>query len=137
MVQSNISRSKPGVLRGVHYHLQQADYWVALDGRAFVGLIDLREGSPTLGRAAALTLDAAEPSGVYIPPGVGHGFLAETDFVLQYMVDRYFDGADEFGVAWDDPELGIDWPTSAPTLSDRDRTNPPLAEVLAGRASGS
>ena len=59
--------------------------------------------------------------GLFIPPGVAHGFLAVTDLTLGYLVDRYFDGSDEWGIAWNDPELGIDWPATDPVLSDRDR----------------
>jgi dTDP-4-dehydrorhamnose 3,5-epimerase len=134
MLQSNVSRSKAGVLRGPHFHRRQADYWVVIQGRAFVGLVDLREGSATEGERRELTLDADDPVGLYIPPGVAHGFYAETDLILQYLVDAYYDGADEFGIAWDDPDLGIGWPTTDPTLSSRDRANPSMAEVLAGPA---
>ena len=136
MVQSNVSRSKAGVLRGPHFHRRQADYWVVLEGRAFVGLIDLRSGAPADGARQELILDSTEPQGIYIPPGVAHGFFAETDVVLQYMVDAYYDGADEFGIAWNDPDLGIAWPTADPTLSDRDRANPSLAQVLAAGGTG-
>jgi len=131
MVQSNVSRSRAGVLRGLHFHRGQSDYWVVLEGRMFVGLVDLRPGA-TGERHQQLILDATEPQGLYIPAGVAHGFYAETDVVFQYMVDAYFDGSDEFGVAWDDPEVGIGWPAREPILSDRDRANPSLADVLAG-----
>jgi dTDP-4-dehydrorhamnose 3,5-epimerase len=67
---------------------------------------------------------------LFIPPGVAHGFLAETDLLLGYLVDRYFDGTDESGIAWNDPELGIGWPVADPVVSDRDRSNPSLSEAL-------
>lgn len=130
MLQCNVSRSRAGVLRGPHFHRRQADYWVVLEGRAFVGLIDLRTGAPSEGDRRQIVLDSTEPQGLYIPPGVAHGFYAETDVLLQYLVDAYHDGSDEFGIAWDDPELGIAWPTTEPILSERDRANPSLAEVL-------
>src|SRR5439155_23397092 len=80
---------------------------------------------------AEIHLDAEEGSrGLYIPRGVAHGFYAQTDLMLQYLVDQYYTGDDEFGVAWDDPDVGIDWPARDPILSDRDRANPPLADVL-------
>jgi dTDP-4-dehydrorhamnose 3,5-epimerase len=130
MVQANLSVSRAGVLRGLHFHLRQADYWCALTGTAFVGLFDLRSGSPTSRTKAELRLSAElGRSGLYIPPGVAHGFYAETDLLLAYFVDRTFDGTDEFGVAWDDPEVGISWPSREPTLSDRDRANPPAAGI--------
>jgi dTDP-4-dehydrorhamnose 3,5-epimerase len=132
MVQSNHSRSKQGVLRGMHYHREQADYWVVLEGKAFVALLDLRSGSPTEGERRELEMDGDHPSGLYIPPGVAHGFYARTDLTLQYLVDAHYRASapDEHGIAWDDPELGISWPEPDPGLSDRDRSNPPLAAAL-------
>lgn len=65
-----------------------------------------------------------------MPPGVAHGFFAETETWLLYLVDAYFTGEDEFGLAWDDPKVGIAWPMADPILSERDRSNPPLAQVL-------
>jgi dTDP-4-dehydrorhamnose 3,5-epimerase len=133
MVQGNLSVSRAGVLRGLHFHRKQADYWFVVSGTAFVGLYDLRVGSPSEGRKAEIRLPADEQrSGLYIPKGVAHGFYAETDLVLQYLVDQYFAGEDEFGIAWDDPEVGIDWPERHPVLSERDRRNPTLASVREG-----
>jgi len=131
MLQANLSRSRAGVLRGLHFHRRQADYWCISSGKALVGLFDLRRGSPTAGKRAEIRLDAGEGSrSLYIPKGVAHGFYAETDVLLQYLVDQYYTGGDEFGVAWDDPDVGIEWPARDPILSDRDRSNPPLADVL-------
>ena len=133
MVQSNLSRSKAGVLRGMHYHRQQADYWVVMEGRAFVALFDLRRGSPTEGERDELEMDGEAPTGLYVPPGVAHGFCARADLSLLYLVDDYYrtPDPDEHGIAWDDPGLGIGWPVTDPVLSDRDRSNPPLAAALA------
>jgi dTDP-4-dehydrorhamnose 3,5-epimerase len=131
MVQANLSTSRPGVVRGMHFHRRQADYWCVLEGRALVSLFDLRAGSPTEGMANTLDLDAAiELRGVYVPPGVAHGFYAHTQLTLLYLVDRGFDGADEFGFAWNDPELPIAWPTTEPILSERDASAPSLSEVV-------
>jgi len=131
MTQANLSRSRAGVLRGMHFHRRQADFQVYVDGVATIGLFDLRAGSPSEGRSAAIAVDAArEPLGLYVPPGVAHGFLAQTEVTLVYLVDREFTGEDEHGIAWDDPALAIGWPTVTPTLSARDRANPSLAEVL-------
>jgi dTDP-4-dehydrorhamnose 3,5-epimerase len=129
-VQGNISRSIAGTLRAMHFHRHQWDYWFVLSGEMFVALADLRRGSPTESATSTLRLKAEDPRGLFIPPGVAHGFLAETDLVFGYLVDSYFDGTDEGGIAWDDPELGIDWPATDLVLSDRDRSNPSLAEVL-------
>jgi dTDP-4-dehydrorhamnose 3,5-epimerase len=131
MVQSNLSRSRRNVLRGLHVHRRQADYWCFGAGTAFVGLVDLREGSPTrLAKAGIRMASDTEPMGLYIPPGVAHGFYAETDVVLQYLVDQYYSGEDEFGLAWDDPDVAMGWPTQTPILSERDTKNPPLSEAL-------
>lgn len=129
-LQGNISRSTAGSLRAMHFHRRQWDYWFVVNGEMFVALADLREGSPTEREISTRRLTAEAPQGLFIPPGVAHGFLAETDLTLGYLVDRYFDGTDEWGIAWDDPELGIDWPAVDPVLSDRDRSNPSLAEAL-------
>jgi dTDP-4-dehydrorhamnose 3,5-epimerase len=131
MVQGNISISKTNVLRGLHFHREQADWWVFYTGAALVGLFDLRRGSPTEGKKAEIRIDTAQGlKGLYIPKGVAHGFYAESDVMLHYMVDNYYSGEDEFGVSWDDPDLGIDWPSRDPILSERDQSNPSLADVL-------
>jgi dTDP-4-dehydrorhamnose 3,5-epimerase len=131
MVQGNISVSKATVLRGLHFHREQADWWNFYTGAAIVGLHDLRVGSPTEGVGLALRIDTDEGlKGLYIPKGVAHGFYAERDVLLHYMVDNYYTGADEFGITWDDPGLGIDWTATDPILSERDRSNPSLAAVL-------
>jgi dTDP-4-dehydrorhamnose 3,5-epimerase len=129
-LQGNISRSTSGSLRAMHFHRRQWDYWFVITGEMFVALADLRAGSPTERVISTMRLSAEEPRGLFIPPGVAHGFLAETDLTLGYLVDRYFDGTDEWGIAWNDPALGIEWPAADPVLSDRDRSNPSLSEAL-------
>lgn len=131
MVQGNLSFSKVNVLRGLHFHRDQADWWTIVAGAAAIGLYDLRSGSPTHRIGTTVRLDTHEGlSALYIPAGVAHGFYAERDVILHYLVDAYHTGDDENGLAWDDPALGIAWPTDEPILSDRDRSNPPLREVL-------
>ena len=71
--------------------------------------------------------------GVFIPPGVAHGFAAITDTVITYLVDGYYNPADELGVLWNDPDVGADWGLSDPILSTRDQTNPLRADLPAGR----
>jgi dTDP-4-dehydrorhamnose 3,5-epimerase len=71
--------------------------------------------------------------GVFIPPGVAHGFLAVTDMTITYLVDGYYNPNDELGVAWDDPALGVDWGITDPVLSNRDRQNPKRSEIPEGR----
>jgi dTDP-4-dehydrorhamnose 3,5-epimerase len=92
-------------------------------------LHDLRRSSETNGSSLTLELGQGEHRGVYIPPGVAHGFYAVTDLTITYLVDRYYDPADELGLAWDDPTLGVEWPTTAPILSGRDSTNPRRADI--------
>lgn len=128
-VQGNLSRSKAGVVRGMHFHLRQHDLWVPVQGRLHVGLFDLRNGSPTQGVGQTIELDAAEPRSVLIPPGVAHGFQALTDAVLLYLVTEAYDGSDEHGFRFDDPGLGFTWPLAVPVVSDRDREAPALADV--------
>ena len=132
-VQSNRSISAENVLRGLHYHLRQADYWIPLSGRIQVGLVDLRKGSPTNGNTELFEVGEDRPRGVFVPPGVGHGFLTLSPSVLFYMVDRYYDPEDELGVAWNDPDVGLEWGTSSPLLSPRDRSNPRLKDIAAER----
>jgi dTDP-4-dehydrorhamnose 3,5-epimerase len=116
MVQANRSDKRAGSLVGLHYHLHQADYWYVPSGRALVVLHDLRQGSPTEG--ATLTLEIGERAeiGVFIPPGVAHGFAALTDLTITYLVDQYYNADDELGVAWDDPAIGADWHLTDPVV---------------------
>jgi dTDP-4-dehydrorhamnose 3,5-epimerase len=132
MVQCNLSRSRRNVLRGLHMHRKQADYWCFVSGTAFVGLFDLRDGSSTMSAKAEIRMspDDGELLGLYIPPGVAHGFYAETDVALQYLVDQYFTGEDEYGLAWDDPDVAMSWPADRPILSERDTKNPPLLDAM-------
>lgn len=133
MVQANRSEKQAGALVGLHYHLHQADYWYLLRGRARVVLHDLREGSTSDGATLVIELDGEVERGVFIPPGVAHGFVALTDLTLTYLVDQYYNPEDELGVAWDDPDIAADWGVDDPVVSERDRTNPRRADVPAGR----
>lgn len=128
-VQTNRSDSKRGVLRGLHYHQHQVDYWYVVSGVIRVGLYDLRRSSPTCGAAQTLDMRADPPTGLYIPIGVAHGFLALTDVMLMYVVDNYYDSSDEYGVAWNDPAINIPWGTDRPLLSPRDAENPLLKDI--------
>ncbi len=129
MIQGNRSEKEAGAVVGLHYHLHQADYWYVLRGKARVVLHDLRSGSPTEGATEMLDLDGAQDRGLFIPPGVAHGFASLTDVLLWYLVDGYYNPADELGVAWDDPEIRADWGVKDPVLSDRDRVNPERSAI--------
>lgn len=126
-VQSNRSDSKAGVLRGLHHHRHQVDYWYCAFGTIRVALADVRPDSPSYLKTEIVEIGDANQMGVFIPVGVAHGFVALTDATLTYIVDNYYDGADELGVAWNDPTLAIDWGVTEPILSPRDRQNQRLA----------
>ena len=140
-VQANLSSSATGVLRGLHFHRRQLDFWTVEGGVAFVALVDLRgliDGSADRPTVETRTLHGDEA--VVIPAGVAHGFLAIEALDLLYLVTNEYDGTDELGFAWDDPAVGVPWPAVAtadgrPILSDRDRSNPSLADAVA-RARG-
>lgn len=131
MVQGNVSFSKAGVLRGMHYHLRQADFWLVPTGHVRAALVDLRSTSPTRGASQVLELGEEHPLGIYIPPGVAHGHYSVSASLMTYLVDEYYDNSDERGIRWDDPALGIDWGARNPILSARDRDNPLLAQIPA------
>jgi dTDP-4-dehydrorhamnose 3,5-epimerase len=137
-VQANLSSSARGVLRGLHYHRRQLDYWIVVSGRAFVALVDVRPmigGSSASAAIETRTLEADQT--VVVPAGVAHGFLALEALDLIYLVTNEYDGSDELGFAWDDPAVGIPWPAmpgapgGRPIVSDRDAGNPTLAELVA------
>ena len=124
MVQGNRATRKKGSLVGLHYHLHQEDFWYVPFGKALVALHDLREGSSTNGVSQTFELNDENHKGVYIPRGVAHGFLALTDMTITYLVDNYYNGSDELGVLYSDPEMGFVWPLDDLTVSDRDKENP-------------
>ena len=134
MIQANRGDRRQGAIVGLHYHLHQADYWYVPYGTARVVLHDLRVGSPTDGATQWLDL-GRQPDGthshrgVFIPPGVAHGFAALTDMTITYLVDGYYNPTDELGVAWDDPEIAADWGVVEPILSGRDQANPSRADI--------
>lgn len=136
-VQSNLSTSAAGVLRGLHYHRRQLDYWVVTAGRAFVALVDVRPLMTSDGKPRVETRELSAEDWVVIPAGVAHGFLALEPLEVFYLVTNEFDGSDELGFAWDDPEVAVPWPVLSatpdgrPILSERDRSNPPLRELVA------
>ncbi|MDA8273845.1 MAG: dTDP-4-dehydrorhamnose 3,5-epimerase family protein [Actinomycetota bacterium] len=129
MVQGNRSEKRAGAVVGLHYHVHQADYWYLLRGKARVVLHDLRLGSPTDGETMHIDLDGDVEQGLFIPPGVAHGFASHTDLLLSYLVDNYHNPADELGVAWDDLDIAADWGVADPVLSDRDKKNPSRADI--------
>jgi dTDP-4-dehydrorhamnose 3,5-epimerase len=131
-VQDNHSRSTKGTLRGLHYqlHKAQAKLCRVVEGEALDIAVDIRVGSPTFRKWAAVTLSAEEHNMIYIPVGFAHGFLALTESVqFLYKCSDFYDRADEHGILWNDPALNIDWGVDAPLVSEKDAKLPPLAEV--------
>ena len=134
-VQDNVSISRRGVLRGLHGDPRMSKLVQVLEGEAFDVIADVREGSPTYGRWYGTLLKASERRQVYVPKGCLHGFLAVTErVVFLYKQSALYDPASEFGVAWNDPDLAIQWPLAGrpPILSEKDAANPPLAALVAG-----
>jgi len=129
VIQGNASYSEAGVLRGSHFHHRQVDYWFVPSGTIRVGLCDLRQKSPTYRAVQTLEIGDQNFMGVYIPIGVVHGFVALTDAILTYVVDNYYDGTDEHGVAWNDPDINLPWGVANPRLSPRDAGNPFLRDI--------
>jgi dTDP-4-dehydrorhamnose 3,5-epimerase len=131
-VQDNLSLSRHDVLRGLHGDARLAKLVGVVRGSAFDVIVDLRAQSPTYGRWCARTLTALEGSQIYVPRGFLHGFLAlEDETILAYKQSAPYDPAAEFSVAWNDPDLGIEWPLGGrrPILSSRDAANPSLASL--------
>ncbi|HEX4132533.1 MAG TPA: dTDP-4-dehydrorhamnose 3,5-epimerase [Pirellulales bacterium] len=131
-VQDNHSRSRRGVLRGLHYQLEHAQGKLvrAARGEIFDVAVDVRRGSPTFGRWFGAVLDDTSHRQMYVPPGFAHGFcvLSETADVI-YKTTDYYHPASERGLLWNDPAIGIRWPISDVTLSPRDMANPHLADA--------
>ena len=134
-VQDNHSRSVRGTLRGIHFQTSpgQAKLVRCARGAILDVLVDLRRGSATFGQWESFELDDEAMRQLYVPIGFGHGFCVLSDVAdVSYQLSSYYDPARESGVAWDDPEIGVEWPISDPILSERDRNAPRLAELAAG-----
>jgi dTDP-4-dehydrorhamnose 3,5-epimerase len=137
-VQDNHSRSKRGVLRGLHFQwdppmgkLMRVTY-----GSAFLVAVDIRKGSPTLGRWFGVEVSAQDKKQVWAPAGFARGFCAVSDFAeVQYKCTGIYNPKGESGIRWNDPKIGIQWPVKEPELSGKDRQAQTLDEWLASPAS--
>lgn len=131
-VQDNVSRSRRGVLRGLHLqhpHVQGKLVSV-LDGEVFDVAVDVRVGSPTFGRWVGASLSAENHRQLYIPPGFAHGFVVTSDAALfAYKCTEYYHPETERTVRWDDPRIGIAWPVDDPLVSPKDQAAPLLHEL--------
>jgi dTDP-4-dehydrorhamnose 3,5-epimerase len=132
-VQDNLSRSAHGVLRGMHFQVNnpQGKLVTCLDGQVLDVVVDLRVGSKTFGQHHSVILDSEKRNQLWIPCGFAHGFsvLSESaDFF--YKCTDFYSPEDEAGIIWNDPDLGIDWKIKSPKVSEKDMKLPSLQEVL-------
>jgi dTDP-4-dehydrorhamnose 3,5-epimerase len=130
-VQDNHSRSRRGVLRGMHFQPGQAKLVRCARGSILDVVVDIRPGSPSFGRWEAFPLDDEGNHQLYVPDGFAHGFCVTSELAdVVYKVSTYYDPAGESGFRFDDPEVGIEWPTELELLvSERDRDAPLLSEL--------
>src|SRR6266851_466170 len=133
-VQDNHSHSKRGVLRGVHYQDMSAPMGKLVfcaAGAVLDVAVDLRVGSPTFGKWYAVELSAANARQIFVPVGFGHAFLVLSDTAdVEYKCTGYYEKLAERVIAWNDPQIGIDWPEKRPILSARDADGMSLREYL-------
>lgn len=126
LAQANISQSKKGAVRGIHYALLppgQAKYIQCVSGSVYDVVVDIRVGSPTFGQWTAVTLDAVERKSVFISEGLGHGFAAlEDNTTLAYFCSTPYTPSREFGISPLDPDLAISWPVPKIVISDKDKS---------------
>lgn len=125
-------RASQGVLKGLHLHYKQWDWWRVITGRMLIGLYDARPDSATHTATMLFEINPDEPTAVGIPPGVAHGYFALSDLEMIYLLSEVYDPSDEHGVRWD--SVGIDWPFLSagpvPVLSERDQTLPTAADFV-------
>jgi dTDP-4-dehydrorhamnose 3,5-epimerase len=133
-VQHNHSRSARGTLRGIHFQTEpgQAKLVRCARGEILDVAVDLRRGSPTYGQWEAHLLDDVKHRQLFVPIGFGHGFAVLSDVAdVTYLVSSLYDPATEAGIAWDDPDVAVEWAVTDPLLSERDKTAPHLTEIAA------
>ena len=131
-VQDNHSRSSRGVLRGLHYQLRtpQAKLCRVAQGEVLDIAVDIRVGSPNFGKWMSVVLSADNYLQLYIPRGFAHGFVVRSETAdFLYKCGDYYEGSDDRGVLWNDPEIGIDWQTPSPILSAKDQRYLPLSQI--------
>jgi dTDP-4-dehydrorhamnose 3,5-epimerase len=132
-VQDNHSKSTKGVLRGLHYQIQQAQGKLVrvVAGEVFDVAVDVRKSSPTFGKWVGVTLSAANKRQLWIPPGFAHGFVVTSESAeFLYKTTDYWAPEHERSILWNDPAIGIEWPSGlVPTLSAKDQVGKLLAEA--------
>jgi dTDP-4-dehydrorhamnose 3,5-epimerase len=131
-VQHNHSRSSRGTLRGLHFQTEpgQAKLVRCPRGRIFDVAVDLRRDSPSFGQWEGHELDDETHRQLFVPAGFGHGFAVLSEEAdVTYLLSSVYNPATEAGIAWNDPEVGVEWPVDEPLLSERDKVAPRLSEV--------
>lgn len=134
IAQQNMSRSKSGVIRGLHvqFNPPMSKIVRVVRGEAYAVVVDLRTVSPTRGAYFALTLSEANRLAIYIPAGFAFGFAALSDSTdVQYLCNAIYHGAGESAIRWNDPEIGIPWPVQDPLVSEKDKNAPLLRDWFA------
>ena len=133
-VQDNHSRSARGVLRGMHFSIGEGQAKLVRSARGAIldVAVDIRRGSPTFGRWTSVTLDDVDHRQMYLPVGFAHGFMVLSEVAdVVYRCSSYYDPDLERGFAWDDPDVGIDWPSPPADVSSRDAAAPRLRDIAA------
>lgn len=129
-IQDNQSLSGANVVRGLHFQAPpyaQAKLVRVINGAVIDVVVDIRKGSPTYGQHYAVRLDATNKLMLYVPKGFAHGFTTlEDNTLFFYKCTEYYNKQSEGGILWNDPELGIDWGTNSPILSEKDKVNPSI-----------
>ena len=131
-LQSNLSKSAGGVLRGLHYQNPnpQGKLVQVLTGEVFDVAVDVRRGSPTFGHWVGYTLTGDNHRQLYVPEGFAHGFCVLSESaIFSYQCTRVYEPQNDRSIAWNDPDIGIAWPLDQPQLSDKDRAAPRLADA--------
>lgn len=131
IVQVNHTFSKKGVLRGIH-----AEGWnkliYPLNGEVFVAIVDMRPDSATFKKVETFTINDNDRFALFVSKGLGNSYIVTSDQSVDYayFVDAYYDGGDQKAIAWNDPDVSIDWPIKDPIISERDKNNPKLRELF-------
>lgn len=132
-VQDNLSISKKGVLRGLHFQnvpMDQGKLLYVLSGSIFDVLVDLRNYSKTYGKHTSIKLSSSDRDILWVPPGFAHGFQALEDTTVLYKVTKEYSPIHESGIIWNDPQLKIKWPLKGPIVSDRDSKFSKLKDIM-------
>lgn len=132
LLQDNLSLSRRGVLRGLHFQnpASQGKLVYVLQGAVFDVAVDLRRSSPTFGKWYGATLTDENKKQLWLPPGFAHGFCVTSETALfTYKCSAYYAPENEHTIRYDDPDIGIEWPITEPLLSDKDRGAPGLGDM--------